>query len=164
MDGDERSRLRLKLPSGLEVEAEGRPEFVRTQIQELLSAAGQGAAPEIAAKPGPLEAAVSQAGSELRLRALDRSGDPEEVALVLMLASEKLLGLGRPTAAQLARWLRKSGYNVKRIDRSLGQALRNGLVLASGARRSRRYELAAKGRIRALVAAERLSRVLREGA
>lgn len=164
MDGDERSRLRLKLPSGLEVEAEGRPEFVRAQIQELLNAAGQGQAPELAAKPGPLEAAVSQAGSELRLRALDRSGDPEEVALVLLLASEKLLGLGRPTAAQLARWLRKSGYNVKRIDRSLGQALRNGLVLASGARRSRRYELAAKGRVRALVAAERLSRVIREGA
>jgi hypothetical protein len=161
MAEDDKSRLKLRLPSGLEVEAEGRPDFVRVQIQELLRYAAPPEAKDTRSAPEPeaLERILEQTGAELAIRALPPgAADPQEACLVLLLASERRLGLAKPTAAQLAKWLRRSGFSVKRMDRSLSRALRAGQILASGSRRSRRYELSAKGRIQSLLAAERLAR------
>jgi hypothetical protein len=161
----EKSRVRLKLPSGLEVEAEGQPEFVRAQVNDLLRYAepppAKIAGPQLPLEPEALEKILDQEGAELSLRALPPgAGDPQDACLALILGSEKRLGQPKPTAAQLAKWLRKSGFSILRMDRSLKRAVINGHILASGSRRSRRYELSQKGRIQALLAAERLARVI----
>jgi hypothetical protein len=160
----EKSRVRLKLPSGLEVEAEGQPEFVRAQVNDLLrfaEPAAKAAGPQLPPEPEALEKILDQTGAELALRALPPgTGDPQDACLALILGSEKRLGQPKPTAAQLAKWLRKSGFSILRMDRSLKRAVINGHILASGSRRSRRYELSQKGRIQALLAAERLARTI----
>jgi hypothetical protein len=162
MAGDEKARLKLRLPSGLELEAEGAQDFVSAQIQELLRLTEPAEkASEPRAEPEPLARILDQDGSDLELRALPAGrGDPQDACLALILGAETRLGQPKPTAAQLAKWLRKSGFKIKRMDRILSEALRAGRILASGTRRSRRYELSTKGRIQALLACERLARAL----
>ncbi len=172
-------RLRLKLPSGAELEAEGTPEFVAREREQFLARAeaarrpAPGHDPESAALssadngpqgPAPRAVAISwpaiteTTGRHIHLRARLLGPDREKDAcLVLLAASEKVLRLPRPTAGMLARWLRISGYPVVRVDRILQQALERGEALASGSRRGRRYELTAAGRLKAFLIAEQLT-------
>jgi hypothetical protein len=46
------------------------------------------------------------------------------------------------------------------MDRTLQDAIDQGELLSSGSRRSRRYELTATGKIKALLLAERLTAVI----
>jgi uncharacterized protein with PIN domain len=59
--------------------------------------------------------------------------------------------------AMLAKWLRTSGYPVARMDRVLQDAVSQGDLLSTGSRRSRRYELTAAGKIKALLLSEQLT-------
>jgi hypothetical protein len=76
------------------------------------------------------------------------------------MASERLLSQPKPTATMLAKWLRTSGYPVGRMDRTLQDAISQGELLSSGSRRSRRYELTATGKIKALLLSEQLTAVV----
>ena len=165
MTSEERGhRLRLRLPDGAEFEAEGSPEFVRGERQEFLS--GLKAAPRPEGEPArPLgepniawETITEHKGRSLQLRA-KLSGDKsqKDACLVLLAASHKLLNLPKPTAAQLAKWLRGSGYPVLRMDRALQEGIERGELLSSGSRRARRYELTAPGRLKAYILANQLT-------
>lgn len=156
-------RLRLKLPSGAELEAEGDAEFVRREREEFVlrhtpveapGAAGPQREPRV-----DWSAVVEARSGGLTLRGKIPGGDKggKEAALVLLLASERLLSLPRPTATLLGKWLRASGYPVGRMDRTLLDAVNQGELLPSGSRRSRRYELTASGKIKALLLAEALT-------
>ena len=79
--------------------------------------------------------------------------DPEQACLLLLGAARELLGQDKPTATLLAKWLRRSGSPVGRLDRALNPAVRRGEILASGAKRSRRYALTPAGYRKALLAA-----------
>ncbi|OGS41228.1 MAG: hypothetical protein A2506_00965 [Elusimicrobia bacterium RIFOXYD12_FULL_66_9] len=57
----------------------------------------------------------------------------------------------------LGKWLRASGYPVVRMDRALQDAVSQGELLSSGSRRSRRYELTASGKIKALLLSEQMT-------
>lgn len=158
-------RLRLKLPNGAELEAEGDAEFVRQERAEFLL--------RQTPAPGPAEtgagprreprvdwnAVVEAKSGGLTLRGkipgADKAG--KDACLVLLLASERLLSQPKPTAALLGKWLRVSGYPVGRMDRTLQDAIAQGELLSSGSRRSRRYELTAAGKIKALLLAEQLT-------
>ena len=97
-------------------------------------------------------------GPNIQLRAKLRGSYGErEACLVLLACSEKLLRQPKPTATLLAKWLRRSGYPVTRMDRALQEAIAQGELLSSGSRRSRRYELSSSGRLKALLLAEELS-------
>jgi hypothetical protein len=162
-------RLRLKLSSGAELEAEGDADFVRQERAEFLMinaaipAAGAGAAGRTAEPRIDWGATVElkpRGGLCLRAKLPGDASSGVEACLVLIMASELLLRQSRPTAAMLAKWLRISGYPVGRVDRLISPAIERGELLSSGSRRSRRYELTATGKMRALLLAETLSGVI----
>jgi hypothetical protein len=158
-------RVRLKLPNGAEMEAEGDAEFVRQERAEFLlmqtpAPGGQGGPQEGSREPRvDWNAVVETKSGGLVLRGkipgADKSG--RDASLVLLMASERLLSQPKPTAAMLGKWLRVSGYPVGRMDRTMQDAISSGELLSSGSRRSRRYELTATGKIRALLLAEQLT-------
>jgi hypothetical protein len=169
-------RVRLRWPSGAEFEAEGTAEFVARESKDFLlnlqasasAPAGLGAAPSPEGRRGMPQApeiawdAILEAkGRVLQLRAKLPGGKNErDACLVLMIAARQRLHEAKPTATQLAKWLRRSGYPVGRMDRALQDAVAQGEILASGSRRARRYELTSSGRLKALLLAEALSQAV----
>ncbi len=166
-------KLRLRFPNGLEFEALGPEEFIKEQLQAFLN---QKADIQESQKPAPLHytrpAAAPEndlasiewgkiaeiSGENLLLRSkLETLGQEAEACLVLIAASKNLANNPRPSALQLARWLRKSGYPIVRIDRTLQNVSRNGDILASGSRRGRKYELSPTGKLKAFLIAEKLT-------
>lgn len=159
-------RLRLKLPSGAELEAEGSEEFIRAERREFLDTVMTGSPSAPASLEGgippsatliPWNAITEIRGHNIQLRSkLRGERNDKDACLVLLAASAHLISQPKPTAAQLAKWMRGSGYPVGRMDRMLQAAVEHGEVLSSGSRRSRRYELTASGRLRAFLQAEKL--------
>jgi len=157
-------RVRVKLPSGAELEAEGDAEFVRREREDFYL---RQAPPPAAARAEPAgreprvdwHAAVETKSGGLVLRGKLPDGDKlgRDACLVLLAASGQLLSQPKPTAAMLGKWLRASGYPIGRLDRVLSDALSQGELLSTGSRRSRRYELTSTGKIKALLLAERLT-------
>ncbi|MDD5629517.1 MAG: hypothetical protein PHU21_10670, partial [Elusimicrobia bacterium] len=104
------------------------------------------------------DAMIERKGQNIHLRAkLPADRSQKDACLVLLIASQKLLHQPKPTAAQLAKWLRVSGYPVQRMDRALQEAIAQGELLASGSRRARRYELTGPGRVKAFLLAHQLA-------
>ena len=105
------------------------------------------------------EEIIEAQGEDIALRAkLSHDQNEGDACLILIAASQHLLKNPRPAALKLAKWLRKSGYPASRIDRILQKSAARGETLASGSRRSRRYELTAHGKTKALLLAERLTK------
>lgn len=164
---EHQQKLRLKLPDGAEFEAEGTLDFVRAERQEFIASLQTQpdlpSTPRSQAKPGqepelPWEAMIERKGHDIHLRAKLPGDRPlKDACLVLLIASQKLLHQPKPTAAQLAKWLRVSGYPVQRMDRALQTAITQGELLSSGSRRARRYELTGPGRIKAFLLAHQLA-------
>ncbi|MFA5139748.1 MAG: hypothetical protein WC728_10995 [Elusimicrobiota bacterium] len=166
-------RLRLKLPTGAELEAEGSPEFITQERREFLACSTMQTPSSAAAEhrrgtpmQNPLEPAweelIESKGNGIQLRAkLKGDSSPRDACLVLIAASQRFLRNAKPTAAQLARWLRASGYPVRRVDRAIRDALQTGEILASGSRRGRRYELSGPGLARAFSLGLQLAAMLR---
>lgn len=156
-------RVRLKLPNGAELEVEGDAEFVRQEREEFVlrqtpiaSPAGEG--PQREPRVDWNAVVLAKSGG-LTLRGKIQGGDKagKDACLVLLMASERLLSQPKPTATMVAKWLRASGYPIGRMDRTLQDAISQGELLSSGSRRSRRYELTATGKIKALLLAEQLT-------
>lgn len=157
-------RVRLKLPNGAELEAEGDAEFVKAEREDFIlrqtpvaavsEERGSGREPRV-----DWNAVTEAKAGGLVLRGKIQGGDKagRDACLVLLMASERLLSQPRPTATLLAKWLRASGYPIGRMDRTLQDAVAQGELLSSGSRRSRRYELTAAGKIKALLLAEQLT-------
>jgi len=157
-------RVRLKLPNGAELEAEGDAEFVRQERMEFIlqqtPTAAQAAQHAAAREPRvDWNAVVVAKSGGLTLRGKIPGGDKggKDACLVLLMASDRLLSQPKPTAAMLGKWLRTSGYPIGRMDRTLQDAIAQGELLSSGSRRARRYELTASGKIRALLLSEQLT-------
>lgn len=173
MASEKDARIRLKWPNGAEFEAEGSAEFVAREGREFLlslegarTPAAGGPRTDGAAAPALPDVAWEQIfeldkGRTLQLRGkLPADKTERDACLVLLIGAAKRLHEPKPTATQLAKWLRRSGYPVGRMDRALQDAVTQGEILASGARRARRYELTSAGRLKALLLAEALSRSL----
>lgn len=170
----DRHRLRLKLPNGAELEAEGDVDFVRAERATFLHQQTGDATTKHTSAPN-----ASSFNKELDWNELIHNergiitlrgkvpglaeNDPGPVML-LIAASGHVAGNAKPNATQLAKSLRASGYAVARMDRLLADALAQGHVLASGSRRARRYELTSSGKIKAILLAEVLSKTIRGAA
>ena len=160
------SRLRIRLASGAEIEAEGSPEFVAAERQEFISlqSSGAGQAAHLSLSAGSHDALVSwdaileAKGNILQLRTKLRGEKTEKDACLLLLAAaQTLLRNHKPTSTQIARWLRASGYPIARVDRAIQEGLEKGEILASGSRRARRYALSGPGKVKALLLAVQLT-------
>lgn len=156
-------RLRLRLPDGAEFEAEGTAEFISAERLEFLGGritrTGSAAAGEPAGAPEPAwERLIEAKGPVLQLRTkLPGEGAEREACLILLAAARGILRQAKPTSAQLARWLRASGYPIGRVDRVIQDAVSQGEILASGTRRARRYELSGPGLAKGWRLAHRLA-------
>lgn len=158
-------RVRLKLPNGAELEAEGDAEFVRREREDFLirqtplsgSETGPGAAGREPRVDWNAVVEAKSGGLTLRGKILGTDKGGKDACLVLLMASERLLSQPKPTAAMLGKWLRTSGYPVGRMDRTLQDAISQGELLSSGSRRARRYELTASGKIKALLLSEQMT-------
>ncbi|PCI34840.1 MAG: hypothetical protein COB53_11595 [Elusimicrobia bacterium] len=151
-EGNNTHRLKIQLPSGASFEAEGTPAFIAAERQEFVTLqAGRRAGSGAAEKPSDTiepswETILENTGQKLSLRAkLRGDGAEREAALILLAAARTLLRERKPTAAQIARWLRASGYPIGRVDRTIQASIDQGEILASGSRRARRYELSGPG-------------------
>lgn len=170
-------KLRLRFPDGLEFEATGTEDFIKEQLQAFLNKKEQHPSSKEFQKPLHQESSeptkqynpaqidwgkiAEISGENLLLRSkLEPFGQEAEACLILIAASKDLANNPKPSALQLARWLRKSGYPVTRIDRVLQTTAKNGDILISGSRRARKYELSPTGKLKALLIAEKLSRRL----
>ena len=173
MQAEHQQRLRLKFPDGSEFEAAGTAEFIQSERQQFQASLkpAPAAAHSSPAKiyPGaepqapkiPWEAIIEQKARNIELRTkLPGNRSLKDACLVLLAASQNILNLPKPTAAQLAKWLRTSGYPVARMDRALRDGITQGELLPSGSRRARRYELAGPGRIKAILLAEQLASMI----
>ncbi len=159
-------RLRLRLPNGAELEAEGDPDFLRQERGDFMLRQAPEVGAAIVARDEPRgeprvdwNAVVEIKGGAITLRGKISSGAKagKDACLVLLMASERLFNEPKPTATMAAKWLRASGYPIGRMDRTLQDAVTQGELLSSGSRRSRRYELTASGKIKALLLAEKLT-------
>jgi len=172
-------RVRIRLKDGSEFEAEGTPEFVAAERREFAALtlpapafpsaappAGSLEAQALGASPQPPWESIleSRGRDQIQLRAKLREHTEKEACLILLAASGPLLRTPKPTAAQLARWLRASGYPIGRVDRAIQDCLDKGEILASGSRRARRYELSTPGLAKAHGLAYQLAVFLRRGA
>ncbi len=160
-------RVRLKLPNGAELEAEGDAEFVRQERADFILRQTPLPAAGAPLEPGreprvDWNAVVEARDGGLTLRGKIPGGDKggKDACLVLIMAAERLLSHPKPTATMLAKWLRASGYPVGRMDRTLQDAISQGELLSTGSRRSRRYELTASGKIKALLLSEQATAVV----
>lgn len=155
-------RLRLRLPDGVEFEAEGTPEFISRERLEFLSGrqhlAPSSAGPEQTAAEPAWETLVETAGPALQLRSkIQGEGAERDACLILLAAAKSVLRQNKPTASQLARWLRASGHPIGRVDRAISSAVAQGEILATGTRRARRYELSGPGLAKGWRLAHRLA-------
>lgn len=152
-----KNRLRLRLPNGAELEAEGPADFIQTERAIFLAGSepprSEGDAHITRARaiePSWNSLIESKASGQIQLRAkLKGDKQPKDACLLLLAAAERVLHASKPTASQIARWLRASGYPVQRVDRAIAEGVSRGEILASGSRRARRYELTGPGRAKA---------------
>ncbi|MFH1723218.1 MAG: hypothetical protein ABII00_01215 [Elusimicrobiota bacterium] len=165
-------KLRLKLANGSELEAEGSAAFIAEERGQFIALQRPGRPGEASiASAGALpsqalwETILEVRGPNIQLRAkLGGDKAEKEACLILLAASKIVLRTPKPTAAQLARWLRASGYPILRVDRAIKSALERGEILASGSRRARRYELSGPGLAKAFTLASQLSAFIQPSA
>jgi len=178
--GKSHCKVRLKLSTGAEIEVEGTQEFVEQERRSFLSqfeaptpmptasrALGSiysKEAPEALLRPSEVpnwDSVTETHRGILQLRTKLKTEESEkDASLILLGAAQKVLNNSKPTASQLAKWLRVSGYPIARVDRVLQGAVERGEILAQGSRRARRYELTAHGRVKAFLLARQLQKLI----
>ena len=162
----ENYKLRIKHPSGAEFEAEGPLDFI---INEKRGFMDDIAAPDRA----PAEAGTVDPSQRLGLWqaiTITRSGlvqlrnkspeiGPEDAFLALAAAYRLLENRQETSAITLSKAIKASGYAPDRLDRLITRHIKEGLITASGSKRSRTYSITRKGLEKAWLAATRLKKI-----
>lgn len=143
-------KLRIKHPSGAEFEAEGPAEFILKEKEGFLGSIT--AEPRLPSKQPsgavqePDWEALTVTSKGLRILKNKHPGlKAPEAALLLLAAETNATGSRELGAIVLSKAVKASGYAPERLDRVLGKALREGLIRASGTKRTRVYEITEKG-------------------
>jgi len=158
-------RVRLKLGSGAEFEAEGPAELVLQEKEDFLRMQGaQIAEPQIehpittpTEDGGIWDKIAESKGGLVFLKYKSPELGAQEAALMLVAAAKMLAKLPGCSALELSKSLKKSGYFQGRLDRIIGNEVKNGFLSAIGTKRSRAYSITPKGLARAFTLAEKLS-------
>lgn len=158
-------KLRIKYPSGAEFEAEGPADFILSEKNGFISrlgAAEKGAGAPVETR---LETGVEPAWSALTetknglttLKNKHLGLKAGEAALLLLAAERQLKGSPEISALTLSKAVKASGYVPERLDRVLTEAVRKGLIKASGTKRNRAYEITNRGLEAAWLEAKKLT-------
>ena len=160
-------RIRLKLGTGAEFEAEGPAELVLREKESFLREQGSNTPAAAPAQLTDMESPVNgggiweqigefKSGLVFLKRKSQELGAPE-AALIIMAAAKMLAKLPDCSALQLSKSLKKSGYFQGRLDRIITSELKNGFVASAGTKRSRAYSITQKGLARAFTLAQKLA-------
>lgn len=146
-------KLRIKYPSGAEFEAEGPAEFILSEKDGFISrlnTPGTGSAapankqPEAGSGPG-WDALTDSKNGLTKLKNKHLGVKAGEAAVLILAAERQLKGYMEISALTLSKAVKASGYAPERLDRALTKAIREGLILASGTKRNRTYQITDKG-------------------
>ncbi|MDP2866463.1 MAG: hypothetical protein Q8O90_09485 [Elusimicrobiota bacterium] len=159
-------KLRIKYPSGAEFEAEGPAEFILSEkdgfINRLNAPGTSPAAPAVKryeAGSGPDWDALADTKNDLTTLKNKHLGVKAGEAALLILAAERQLKSSLEISAlTLSKAVKVSGYAPERLDRVLAKAIKEGLILASGTKRNRAYQITDKGLEIAWLKAAKLAR------
>lgn len=159
-------KLRIKHPSGAELEVEGPQEFILSEKEGFLKQlpARETAAPEQPKAPKeptntPDWEALTDTKNDLILLKNKHFGLKANAAALIILAAERQLrGSQELSAISLSKAIKASGYAPERLDRILTKALKEGLIKASGTKRNRAYEITDRGLEIAWIEARKLTR------
>lgn len=159
-------KLRIKYPSGAEFEAEGPAEFILSEKNVFINRLN-------APGTGPAEPAIRQerTGSGPDWEALTDTKNgftilknkhlgvkAGEAALLILAAERQLKGSQELSALTLSKAVKASGYAPERLDRALTKTIKEGLILASGTKRNRAYQVTDKGLETAWMKAAKLAK------
>ncbi len=152
-------KLRIKHPSGAEFEAEGPAELILSEKNSFLSSLGQPAqAPQLPAREQAQWATITEnTRAGLRLKTKHPELKADAAALILLAAGKYLNNTQEISAMALAKAIKSSGYAPGRLDRLLAKANKEGLLTASGTKRSRAYQVTDRGAERAWLEARKLA-------
>jgi len=156
-------RLRIKHPSGAEFEAEGPAELILSEKTLFFDSLELQPAERHDIMRRPLAqglaqwAAVAETGQgNLRLRIKHPDIKAEAAALIILAAGKYLNNTPGLSAIELSKAIKRSGYVPGRIDRLLAKANKDGLITATGTKRSRAYQITDRGAERAWLEARKL--------
>ena len=79
----------------------------------------------------------------------------QEAALLILAGAKHLVGADNYRAILLSKSLQESGFEIGRLDRLLGDLIKESYISAQGSKRSRSYQLTPTGFARAFVLAEK---------
>lgn len=167
-------KIRFKLPSGEEFEAEGPREFIDQERAKFLALVNQPQptlTPALQPQTKPTdqpptelffwEKLLKEDGSTLVLRHKTK-WSAQETALVLLAGARVLLKQPAYPALELARSLIACGIEEGRLDRLLASEIQAGRIVGEGIKRSRTYQLTNEGFARAFVLAEKQLKELKQ--
>ncbi|MCX5783867.1 MAG: hypothetical protein NTW04_05465 [Elusimicrobia bacterium] len=149
-------RLKIKFASGEEFEAEGNAQFVTSEKNRFFERIhpSQEPAPKINSAVWKNISTVSNGVIYLKTK---RQGFGAGAAALMIIAAAKAGGAENLSALNLAKSLKKSGYQPQRIDRVLSSEVKNGDIIHTGAKRSRAYQITPKGMAKAFSMADKPS-------
>ena len=82
-----------------------------------------------------------------------------DAAAMIILAGYDVANEAPITGSRLVKSLRNTGYHIERVDRSLDELRQKGLVMVSGMRRGRTYQLSEAGKTEARMLARELAKL-----
>ncbi|MBP7796165.1 MAG: hypothetical protein KA059_05260 [Elusimicrobiales bacterium] len=155
-------KLRLKHPNGGEIEIEGSKEFIAEQKEDLIHIILNNGNTNLISDGNsliPMERNMKETITglidftknipyiKIKLPELDT-----EMAIMIILLAYKILQNTDNTKAMfLSKSLKFSGYNPKRIDRTIAPMIKDGSIKAFGTKRNRSYMITEKGTAKATV-------------
>ena len=153
------SKVRIRF-EGHEFEAEGAAEEVRFQLSVFRDLVAPKPAEPVEAKPSQpeppplaLNTILRHSGDVVSVTAEAEVGD---AILLMMLGHRNLRRHDIISGSQIMNGLRQSGIDLPRVDMHLKKHARQGSIIATGIRRTRRYQLSVTGLQRAQQIARRL--------
>ena len=151
-------RLRIKHPSGAEFEAEGPAELTLSEKNSFLSSLGhQGAMTNHEEREQIPWSTIAETGRDgIRLKTKHPEMRAETAALIILAATKYFNNMPEISAMALAKAIKSSGYAPGRLDRLLAKANKEGLIKASGTKRSRSYQITDRGAERAWLESRKL--------
>jgi len=173
MNSKEKStyKLKIQLPNGMSLEAEGDRDFIETEKKEFLSMANKNTGISLGEKRKTTDKNLlrnenfQRENSELIWERLGeiKNGYPvlyqktksaQESAALILAMHKILLNKEETPALRLSKSLKKSGHIIERLDRTLSRFIEDKFIISKGTKRNRRYYLSDKGLAKAFVIAE----------
>lgn len=149
--GDNKAKIRIKLPFGAEFEAEGSETFVTSQKEEFLkSVSGSRNGEPHKEKESENRDSIWPLiiGFKKEIPYIIRKVstlEPHEAALIIMAGQRAIKGQEEISAINLSKGLKLSGLKSKRIDREINAYIKENKISAFGFKRSRSYKINPKG-------------------